>query len=482
MLGRRLDRYVTSLYLWHLAVCFLAVLGLYVVVDTFAHLDDFSKQGALAEQVRAVVTYHAYQIPVLVGQFLPVVVLLAGIIAVGRLSTYNEINAMKAAGVSIHRILLPVFLASFGVGLLGMADQELLVPSLEGDILQIRGSVLKGRDVYRDLFAYDSKERTGVMVQTLLNSAYGFNLQTVEVRPRQPAAGSERPSLPSLRAARAVWVDRWAFLFDGATPASAAEARPFRARTVLVDVAAAEFSPPLEPQAQLADGTRAHVVGAQLDGKPVDLVFAAWEPISRQRMILRGQITGVYRDSPPGASTADSGHAPAPIDVVCALWLDGQWLGRAQTYRQISPEKRELIVYDGDPLPLSLPPQELIQSRTDPTLKSIPELYRLARRVPSISQRLLIDVYTRLAFPLANVALLLVAIPLLFQQEGGKSTLLGTGLASFVGMSYYVVSYAFLAIGRDPDGIFGGLPWLAAWLPILLFGIAGAILLWNMDT
>ena len=482
MLGRRLDRYVTSFYLWHLAVCFLAVLGLYVVVDTFAHLDDFSEQEALTEQVRAVLTYHVYQIPVLVGQFLPVVVLLGGITAVGRLSAYNEINAMKAAGVSIHRTLLPVFLASFAVGLLGMADQELLVPSIEGDILQVRESALEGRDVYRDLFAYDSKERMSVTMQSLLNSAYGFDLQAVELRPRQPAAGAERPSLPSLRAARAVWVDRWAFIFDGATLAPAAQARPFRARTVLVDVAAAKFSPPLEPQAQLADGTPAHAVGAQFDGHPVDLVFAACEPISHQRMILRGQITDVCRDTLPGAAAADSGRAPAPIDVTCALWLHGQWLGRAQTYRQISPDKRELIVYDGTPLPLSLPPQELIQSRTDPTLKSIPELYRLARRVPSISQRLLIEVYTRLAFPLANVVLLLVAVPLLFQQEGGKSTLLGTGLASFVGMSYYVVSYAFQAIGRDPDGIFGGLPWLAAWLPILLFGIAGAILLWNMDT
>ena len=76
----------------------------------------------------------------------------------------------------------------------------------------------------------------------------------------------------------------------------------------------------------------------------------------------------------------------------------------------------------------------------------------------------------------------MVAIPLLFQQEGGKSTLLGVGLALFASLCFYVVTYAFQTIGRDPEGIFGGIPWLAAWLPIVLFGAGGGFLLWNMDT
>ena len=189
-------------------------------------------------------------------------------------------------------------------------------------------------------------------------------------------------------------------------------------------------------------------------------------------MLLRAQITSVR----------SAERAVAPIDITVALWHDKRWLGRGQSYVQRSPEKRELIVFDGDPLPLSLAPQQLIQTRTDPSLKSAAELRRLANRIPTLRQRLLLDLYSRTALPLAGLVLLLVAIPLLFQQEGGKSTLLGVGLALFVSLSYYIVTYAFQAIGRDPDGIFGGLPWLAAWLPVLLFAIAGTLLLRRMDT
>jgi len=487
VLGRRLDRYITAFFLWHFVVCFLAIMGLYVVVDTFAHLDDYVKCDDLGEQVRWVVTYHAYQIPVLVGQFLPIVVLLAGIVALVRLGAYNELNATKAAGVSLHRTLVPMLLGAVAIGALGALDQEALVPFLEEDILRVRGRVVLDHHTYHDLFTFDEKRRTSVMVQTLLNAADGNRLSEVELRPREPEGDSEHGPLPSLRAARALWVDRWAVLFDGTTVAPGAAAQPFARKIVLTDVKAADYSPPADPQAQLADGTPAHVAGAQVDGHPFDLAFAAFEPITRQRMILRGQITGVYTSQPPGAAgaaaTPEDGEAfSAPIDITCALWHDKQWLGRAQTYRQITPEKRELKTYDGDPLPLSLAPQELIESRTDPTLKSIPELLVLARRIPTLRQRLLLDVYSRTAFPFASMILLLVALPLLFQQEGGRSTLLGIGLALFVSLGFYVVTYAIQAIGHDPDGIFGGIPWLAAWLPNILFGLAGGYLFWNIDT
>ena len=39
MLGRRLDRYVTSFFLWHFVLVLVAVLGLYIVVETFTELD-----------------------------------------------------------------------------------------------------------------------------------------------------------------------------------------------------------------------------------------------------------------------------------------------------------------------------------------------------------------------------------------------------------------------------------------------------------
>ncbi|MFW6161896.1 MAG: LptF/LptG family permease [Planctomycetota bacterium] len=475
MLGRRLDRYVANFFVWHFLVCLLGVMGLYLLVDTFAHLDEFVEHGSAAEQARQVVVYHVYQIPVLLGRFLPVVVLLGAIISLSRLSAYNELNAMKAAGVSVHRTLLPVFVVAGLIGLLGAADQEMLVPRLEKEILDSRDRTIKDHDTYHDLFVFDEKARQSVMARTLLNAAYGFTLRRVEVRPPLAAAeGAEQRPAPLMRAERALWVHRWVFLFDGEATAADGEAPAGPTRTLRADAKAADFTPALEPEATLGDGTAAHVVGARLGDRAVELAFADFENLTRQRLILRGQITSVTGGQPDSA----------PIDIDCALWRpeSKRWIGHGQTYRQVTAEKRELKVYDAEPLPMRLRPQDLIQSRTDPTLKSIPELLRLADRLPMLRQRILLDLYTRMALPVASVVLLLVAVPLLFQQEGGKCTLLGVGLALFVAMGFYVVTFAFQAIGRDPSAIFGDLPWLAAWLPTLIFGAAGAVLLYNMDT
>lgn len=474
MLGRRLDRYVTSFFLWHFVLCLVAVMGLYVLVDTFAHLDDYVEQGSLARQVRWIITYHAYQIPVLIGQFLPIVVLLGGIISLARLAAHNELNATKAAGVSIHRTLLPVFAAALVVGLLGAADQELLVPSLERDIRRIRYATRKSDQQYNDVFTYDEEQRTGVMVERLLNAVEGWELRGIEVSPRKPAIDAPKSPPTRLRAARALWGDRWLFLFDGAEIAEDGTQRPFAHRTLLADLKAAPYAPPLEPQSRLSDGTPARVVAGRLGDYHVDIAFAEGEPRSHLRMFLGGQITSVRADAAAGA----------PIAITVALWHeeDRQWLGRAQTYEQTSEVKRKLILFDGDPLPLSALPEELIQSRTDLSLKSSAALHRLAGRMPNLRQRVLVEIYSRIAFPLAAVVLLVVAIPLLFQQEGGKSTWVGVGLALVVSLCFYVITYLFHAIGRDPTGALGSVPWLAAWLPTLLFGGAGGVLLWRMDT
>jgi len=157
VLGRRLDRYVGFFFIWHFLICLVAIVGLYVIIDTFAHLEDFVQHEGVLEQLRWIATYHVYQTPVLLGQFLPVVTLLAGVVTLARLARYNELNAMKAAGVSMHRTLAPIFLLSLLIGALGAADQELLVPRIEEDILDVRYTARKTKDVYRDLFVYDGQ-------------------------------------------------------------------------------------------------------------------------------------------------------------------------------------------------------------------------------------------------------------------------------------------------------------------------------------
>ena len=508
MLGRRLDRYVTSFFLWHLVLCLVGVLGLYIVVDTFAKLDEFVEYEETAEQIRVVARYHLYQIPVLVNLFLPTIVLLAGIISLARLASYNELNAMKAVGVSLYRTLAPVFLCTIAVGALAAANQEYLLPSLEKDINQARAA-LKPERVKTKLFVYDRAQRTTIWAQELNTRIEGREFGPATATADPEIAPDGKPyDIGTIEAKDAVWVDHWLFLFNGKTTAVLAKdkERPFAVRMLWTEQAAIDFDPHGAPNGKLADGTPAHEIRAKADlpaltfspplppaepggpvldgptfqdpheGRSYTVRFASVRLFGRYEVLFDGQLTEAFA----GTETRP------PTAVLAALWRNGRWLARAQTYiekgRGTGPSRRKLIVYDGQPLPIASSPTQLLYVKTDPSLKSYADLTALGRELAALKQRIGVLLHARLAFPFASLVLLLVAIPLLFQQEGGRGTWIGVGLALLVSLAFYFVTYFCQFVGRDPTGVFRGIAWVAAWLPIALFALAGLVLMARMKT
>jgi lipopolysaccharide export system permease protein len=71
--------------------------------------------------------YVALRIPLLVSRFLPFSVLLGALIAFVGLNQHSEVVAMKAAGLSAHQILAPLFVASVGIALALFAFNETVV-------------------------------------------------------------------------------------------------------------------------------------------------------------------------------------------------------------------------------------------------------------------------------------------------------------------------------------------------------------------
>jgi len=493
VLGRRLDRYVTSFFVWHFLACLAASLVLYIVIDTFAKLDEFVEHEDLLETIRWIFTYHLYQIPALLSQFIPIVTLIAGVICLARLARYNELNAMKASGISIHRALVPVYLCTLAIGGLAAANQELLVPDLEGRIRTVRLEALKSQEVYTKLHVFDEGTRSTVYIPRLDNAAPGWHLSRVEAKPQQ--AGGALPPAPSFAGGQAIWAGDTLFLF---LPVEG-EQGTFTRKALLADTEAKQYSPPNDPSSRLADGTPAYAITAKIGDRAYDVRFAECERMRRLRLLRAARGVGVLITS--GYQGEDT---LPPIDLHTALWYDdackraigdgaigskGVWLAQGQTYVQSSPTRRETVLFDGDPVTCGNPPvefaatpQRLIQSNVDPSLSSFASLQRLSRQVPVLRQRITVVLHGRVAFPLASLVLLLVAIPLLFQEEGGKSSWTGMGMALIVSMLFYFANYYCQMLGQLPGGIFSGAPGMSAWVPIILFGGAGAYLLATMET
>lgn len=69
-----------------------------------------------------------YSLPGIIALTFPMAMLLASLMAFGRLSSSSEIVAMKCGGLSFFRLATPVFIAAFGVSAFSMVFNEVMVP------------------------------------------------------------------------------------------------------------------------------------------------------------------------------------------------------------------------------------------------------------------------------------------------------------------------------------------------------------------
>jgi LPS export ABC transporter permease LptG len=119
-----LDQYVSRIYLRVVGLGFLALLGLFYI-STFIDASDKLFKGTTSGST--VMQLLAYRTPQFVYFVIPIAALLSVLVTFGLLSRTSELTVMKACGVSLYRIALPVVLLSllFSAALFAL-DQEIL--------------------------------------------------------------------------------------------------------------------------------------------------------------------------------------------------------------------------------------------------------------------------------------------------------------------------------------------------------------------
>lgn len=160
-LGGRLDRYVGELFLGSYAVAILLVMGIFLIVDMTANLDEYMRAGddGTSPSGWLVVRLYCLQLPFLFLQVAPFVTLVGGLFTVSKLMRHREVIAALGAGVSARRVLLPVFVwaACIGVGMFGL--RELATESIGERRDGLVDQLVERRAVpiYEDLWVKDTR-------------------------------------------------------------------------------------------------------------------------------------------------------------------------------------------------------------------------------------------------------------------------------------------------------------------------------------
>lgn len=134
-----LDRYIGRTVLSHTLVVMLVLLSMYFFSTLVDEL-DYVGQGRYT--TLAALQYGLLLLPRQAYELFPMVALLGGMLGLGTLASSNELTVIRAAGVSVRRIMLAVMkmalLLMLAVALIG----ELAAPQLEQQARVLRGQAM----------------------------------------------------------------------------------------------------------------------------------------------------------------------------------------------------------------------------------------------------------------------------------------------------------------------------------------------------
>ena len=126
-----LDRYLLRQYVQVFAICFMSMMGLYIVIDAFGHLDQFSSYAEQNGNLLGVIgEYYAYRSLSFFDRSSGILAMIAAIFTATWLQRHEELTAMLAAGISKFRVIKPLIFATIAISLLAVANRELLIPQV----------------------------------------------------------------------------------------------------------------------------------------------------------------------------------------------------------------------------------------------------------------------------------------------------------------------------------------------------------------
>ncbi len=357
---RTLYRYVIREFLKIFFLCLSSLILIYMVVVFLQKMTAIHRYDA---SFYLIFEYLLDKIPEITFQWtLPYAVLLAILLTLGNLSRHSEITALKAGGISLYRITLPLFLIILFVSIINFLGNEYLVP-----------------------FTYQK-------------SRYVWD---VKIKKEKPSSFFKNYK---------IW---------------------YRSNHRIFDIQL------LDPQNRTLKG------------------FTLYDFDDQFRCTRR-------------------------IDAREVRWVDGKWKfyeGSLRTFAQDGSLETNPFQEMDFPLEENWDSFQKIERESQEL--SYTELRTYIHKIQASgydATRYLVDLYSKLSYPLLNMIMVLIGVPFAFKTGRSGGVALSVGISVLIGFLYGIIYYIFLTVGKT-----GALPpFLSAWTPTLLFGLGGIFTLMSI--
>ena len=137
-------------------ICYVSLVGLFIVIDAFSNMDEFTKRAdGVAETLQVMGRYYLIHQSLFFDYLCGVIGMMAAIFTVTWMQRNNEHLAILAAGVSTHRAIRPVLVSSVIVSTFAIANQELVMPPYAEELAKSHDD--DGQRTVRVSGRYDSR-------------------------------------------------------------------------------------------------------------------------------------------------------------------------------------------------------------------------------------------------------------------------------------------------------------------------------------
>lgn len=409
-------------------ICYVSLVGLYVVIDAFSNLDEFTKRAdGVVEVMQIMARYYTVHQSQFFDQLSGVIGMMAAIFTVTWMQRNNEQLAMLAAGISTYRAIRPVLISSVMVGLLVVGNQELIMPRFAEELSKTHDDdgiqkvhVSSRYDPRKIMIHGNEADRATKSIMpfysTIPVTIYGkmHDIKAVQATYVPP----DHPTAPL----KGGWLIRRAVINPPLDDATLRDENSVLSRVVDLQ----GFPPPyLQPKGS-GSSSQADPLGAPLLLPHTDIAYIVSLPsfpLSFNPAVLKAQVL------------SDRWSELSRGDYFLKTSLTFQAITRKPTWYQFAP------TFD------------LIQGLTDPSTEG--------------SERLDIAtfVHIRLLRPVLSINLLFMSLPLVLGGYG-RNTFINLGFALGNSAMFYgaIIFCQYLAAFTIVS------PELAAWLPLIVFG------------
>lgn len=152
-MGTTLDRMYLVNYLRSYLIVLVSLLSLYIIVDLFTNLDDFSGGGFIL-MMKRIGSYYSVRVSQIFDKLSEAISLLGAMFTVAWLQRNNELLPQLSAGISTRRVVRPILVGAGFTLLLGPVNQEFVIPRI-ADQLTLQRDDLEAKKATQVNGTYD---------------------------------------------------------------------------------------------------------------------------------------------------------------------------------------------------------------------------------------------------------------------------------------------------------------------------------------